>query len=383
MADEMKREEQVEAAEESREEIQVRQEEEATETAASEEASDTEASSENQEEEAVSAEENTETGEMEESEEEEASAPEPVPVPTDPQGRVVAAREKVLSAEEEIEACMEKIRKDLEEFEAYEREHLVPVVEESQRLLESLGMEEEAIEPALAELELENPEEEKLEIRDLSSGKGGAFFWGFVAAVATVGGWYAYATQKAGAALIPTQAPDMGTLSSLAGKVSLLLGPAENPSVGAAVVIGSALVVWWLVYIVLVSLRAAKNRRIAEEVEEQAGFYCQKKEECKAMMEKVREHLKSLHQTVEKYEVLLDEKNAGLRRAIFIEEADSFDKLHDRSKEMAREMDALLKELDRLLATPMARSGVLTPESAEALRHAKRVINDHILRLYS
>jgi hypothetical protein len=301
----------------------------------------------------------------------------------DAQKRVVAARSRVESAEEEIEECIRNIQEDLAEFEAYEKGELLPVVEESQKLLESIGMEEAAIEPTLTELELEDPHEEKLRIEDLSSGKGGAFFWGLIAAVATVGGWYAFAVQKAGAPLIPQKVPDMGTLSALSGKVSLLFGPAENPSVGAAVVIGTALVVWWLVYTVLVAVRASYNKRIAEEIEEKAGFYCQKKKECKAMMERVREHLKTLQQTVRKYEVLLAEKNAALRRALFIEEAKDFDGLHAKSKELAREMEAMLKELDRLLATPMAKSGVLTKESEEALRQAKRVVNDMILRLYN
>jgi hypothetical protein len=216
----------------------------------------------------------------------------------DAQKRVVAARSRVESAEEEIEECIRNIQEDLAEFEAYEKGELLPVVEESQKLLESIGMEEAAIEPTLTELELEDPHEEKLRIEDLSSGKGGAFFWGLIAAGATGGGWDAFAGQKAGAPLIPQKVPDMGTLSALAGKVSLLFGPAENPSVGAAVVIGTALVVWWLVYTVLVAVRASYNKRIAEEIEEKAGFYCQKKEECKAMMERVREHLKSLQQTV-------------------------------------------------------------------------------------
>lgn len=310
-----------------------------------------------------------------------------VPAEGDPntiaQRRVLAAKLQVQSAEEEIEECIHNIQKDLEEFEAYERASLLPVVEESQKLLEAIGMEEAAIEPTLAELELENPIDEKLEIRELSSGKGGAFFWGFLGALATVAGWYGYAVGKAGAPLVPQKVPDIDSLSALAGKISLLVGPTENPSVGAAMVIGSALVVWWFIYMVLVSMRASKNRRIAEEIEEQAGFFCQKKEECKAMMEKVREHLQTLGQTARKYEVLLAEKNAGLRRALYIEEAKEFDQLHAKSQEMAREIEAMLKELDRLLGTPMARSGILTEESVEALRHAKRVINDQILRLYS
>ena len=311
-----------------------------------------------------------------------ATAPAPVD-PDDVKGRVRAAKQKVLSAEEEIEACLQNIQNDLREFEEYEQKSLVPVVEESQRLLKKIGMDEAAVEPTLTELELENPEEEPLRIQEPSSGKAGAFFWGLIAATATVAGWYAYAVKELGTPFIPQKVPDMGSFSALAGKISLLIGPQEHPPVGAAIVVGSALTVWIVVYMILVGMRKAKNRRIAEEVEEQAGFYCKKKEECKTMMEQVREHLKSLHETVERYEVLLDEKNAGLRRAIFVEEAESFDQLHERSKAMAREMEELLKELDALLATPMAKSGVLTPESVEALRHAKRVINDQILRIYS
>jgi len=331
----------------------------------------------------TASEEHEESAEEVTQEEAEACEQSPEIRPDDVKGRVQAAKARVKSAEEEIEECMEKIQSDLAAFEAYEQKSLLPVVEESQRLLESIGMEEAAIEPALTELELENPEEAKLEIREPSSGKAGAFFWGMIAAAATVAGWYAYAVKQLGTPFIPQKIPDIGSFSALAGKISLLIGPQEHPPVGAALVVGSAVVVWWLVYMILVGIRTAKNRRIAEEVEEQAGFYCQKKEECKTMMEQVREHLKSLHDTVEKYTVLLDEKNAGLRRAIFVEEAERFDQLHERSQAMAREMEELLKELDRLLATPMAKSGVLTPESVEALRHAKRVINDQILRLYS
>jgi len=307
----------------------------------------------------------------------------PAKKPARPQERVVAAREMVQSTEAEIEACMLGVQKELEEFDAYEREALEPLIRESKELMERLGDQGVEIEAAVTAVELEDPEEEKLQIEDLPSGKLGAWFWGLIAGVATVGGWYAYAAQKAGEPLIPSTVPDMGYFSKLAGKVSLLLGPAENPSVGAAVVIGSALVVWWLVYMILVALRNAKNQRIAQEVEEQAHFYCQKKEECKTKMEEVREHLDALKNTLQKYEVLLREKNAGLHRAIFIEEADSFDKLHAKSQEMAREVQAMLDELKKLLAAPMARSGALTQESVEALRHAKRVINDLILRLYN
>jgi hypothetical protein len=299
------------------------------------------------------------------------------------QKQVEAARSLVESADAEIETCLENIRRDLKEFESYEVETLKPVVSESRRLLAELGVEELPALPEATPVELEAPDKERLEIRDLSSGKGVAFFWGLVVTLAALAGWWVYGAQRAGLPLLPTRMPDLGLLEKVSGAISLLIGPAENAPVGAAIAIVSSLVLGGLVYWILVSLRAAKNEKIAQEVAQEAGFYCRKKEECKEKMAQVREHLKELERTVQKYQVLLEEKNAALRRAIFIEQADSLEKLHAKSRRMVEEIRELLQQLERVLGTPMAREGMLTAESVEALRQAKRVVNDHLLRLYN
>jgi len=298
--------------------------------------------------------------------------------------KVAAARERVLSAEEEVEECLQNIENDVKAFEEYEREELLPTVTKSRALLQKVGA-TELVESKelLPPVELENPDEQALRIEDLSSGKFGAFFLALLGGIATLIGWYLFAVSKAGLALLPSGMPDLGFFSSLAAKISEAFGQGENASVGAAIVVVTTLLLMILIYWVLVSVRASRNLHRAQEIEEEAGFYCRKKEECKEKMAQVREHLKQLDQTVRKYEVLLEEKNAGLRRALHIEDAKNFDELHDKSKELVVEMQTLLSELEKLLDTPMARSGMLTQESVEALRHAKRVINDHILRLYS
>jgi len=300
------------------------------------------------------------------------------------QQKVVAARNRVLSAEEEIEECLRNIEEDLRRFEEYEKEDLVPVVLKSRQLLEEVGAGEI---PENSELfpvvELENPEEEKLRIEDISSGKVGAFFVALLGGIITLFLWYLFAVKKAAVDLIPQGVPDLHFFSKLAASIANAFGQGENASVGAAIVVVTVLVVMWLVYAVLVAIRTSQNVRRAEEVEEAAGFYCRKKEECKEKMKEVREHLENLDKTVRKYEVVLAEINAGLNRALHIEGVHDFNELHEKTKASIRELQGLLKELDALLATPMAQSGVLTPESVEALRRAKRVINDHILHIYS
>ena len=320
-------------------------------------------------------------------EEEPAVAQSIAPIPTLPEERIQAAKEKVAEANREIQSYVDKARKEFRQFEEYEKSELLPVLEESCEILTKVGIEEElpVVEgkAPLPELELENPEEERLEIPAVSSGKGGAFFWALVGGVATLAGWYAFAAERAGLPLIPKQLPQMSQLEKLSAAIADLFGQGSHAPVGAAIVIGSTLVVMWIIYMVLVSVRRSHNQRLAEEVEKQAAEYCERLDECKAKMNAVEEQVKNLDNTARKYEVLMKEINAAVNRALYIEEVSSFDELHDKTKEQIERLKTLLEEIEKLLETPIARSGELTPESVETLREAKRMINDEILRLYS
>jgi len=301
------------------------------------------------------------------------------------QSKVEEAREKVKSAEEEIEICLQNIRNDLEKFGKYEKDILIPVVEEGRSLLKSIGMDEiPAIELPALESEFENHENDTIQIDDLPSGKGSSFFFALLGGIAVLASWFIFAALRSGMPVIPDKIPDLSFLSLLAENISDVLGIGKNPAMGAAVATGTALLFMWIIYAVRVSMRSARNLKQAEKIEEEAGFYCRRKEECRAKMEEVRKHLKSLDQTIRRYEVVLAEKNASLRRAIHIEEnSGDFNSLHEKTKETARETYRMIRSLERLLETPMARAGMLTSQSVEALREAKRMINDMILRLYS
>lgn len=296
------------------------------------------------------------------------------------------AQREVISAEEEIAECLDNIRRDLEAFEAYERAEVAPVLKESHTLLQQTGIGELPEKPLPGErVDLENPEVEKIEIKPLSSGRFGAFFTGLIAAAATVGGWYYFAATKMGLPLVPKTLPTPDEAKAMLATVSEVvkdLGLGTGFEIGAAIVGGSALLALWIVYAVMVSMRASKNLRIAEKMEEEASFYCTKKKECKEKMKLVREHLNDLGKLVKKYEAVLRENNAGLKRAFVIEGTQSFGGLHARTQELARSTQSLLDAVETLLATPMAQSGMLTMESANELAKAESLLNEYLEKLY-
>ncbi len=293
------------------------------------------------------------------------------------------AQEEVKSAEAEIEECLQNIRNDLEAFEAYEKSSVIPVTEESRKLLQETGIEEHPQKPLLGQrVDLEDPEDHKIEIRELPTGRFGACVMALIGGAVTVGGWYYVVAMKTGLPLIPKALPKVEEIKEMLSAVPSIVKVGQGAEMGAAIVGGSVLIVMWLIYVMMVSSRASKNLRIAEKVEEDAMFYCTKKKECKEKMAQVREHIRDLENTVKKYEAVLQENNAGLRRAFLIEGTRSFPQLHERTKAQARATEELLRELDALLATPLAEGGMLTMDSANALARAEQVIGEYLEKLY-
>ncbi len=293
------------------------------------------------------------------------------------------AKVEVGNAEAEIEACIDNIRSDLESLEAFERSELMPVVEQSRALLKRMGV-GAAEQPAElgARIDLENPEVEKIEIKELSSGRFGAFVTGLIGAAATVGGWYYAVAMKLGLEPVPQKLPDVEAVKAMLAEVPKIARFGEGFEIGAAIVGGSALVVWWVIYALMVSSRASKNLRIAEKIDEEAQFYCRKKQECKEKMEQVRAHIAELENLARRYEAVLAENNAGLRRAFIVEGTEDFSKMHDKSRRLAQRTEELVKELDALLTTPLAEAGMLTLESMHALTRAQKIMEEYLASIY-
>ncbi len=297
--------------------------------------------------------------------------------------KVEQAKKQAQDAEDEIQICIDNITKDVDDFEEYKTGSLYPVLEQSRTLFTSIALKKAPFkEPKATDLKLKDPEEEKIHIKPLSSGRFTAFIQALAGGGVILAGWYAFATTKASLPIVPQSVPSLESLKQLLTSTSDALGLHARPEIGLSVIFGSTLIVMLGIYFTSVILRTNKNLLQAEEIEEEVGFYCTKKEECKEKMAKIREHLKDLDTTVRTYKFYLAEKNAGLERAIFVEKAENIDKLHPITQASAHEMQQLITELDRLLATPMAHSGMLTKDSMDALKSAQTAINNAIGKLY-
>lgn len=374
-------EEKVESIEQSGEEIknEESQEKETDETASEEsnEADETQNGDDNKQ----TDDESTENEEESENDEEAENEPK---LPVTPQEKVEYARSIVEDADSKVYECLAVVKKDIDEFEEYEQESLVPVIDESRRLLDRLGVDDEEI----GELPHVNADisavenDEKLYVNDLPSGKGGAFFWGLIGGLATLAGWYAFAAKEAGMSMVP-QSLDMDTIEKLSAKLSESIGFSANAQAGLAVAVASAVLIFIIIYSIKVSLQTSKNEELAKEIENKAVEYKSEKEQCRLNMEAIDEHIRNLRDVALKYEVLLDEKNAAVRRAIRIEGVATFDDLHENSKKEIEHLMTLIREIERLIEAPVIENGALSQHGANLLRDTEKLLQNHIDNIYS
>ena len=138
-----------------------------------------------------------------------------------PEDIVESARERVSSAEKEVQEALEAIEEKLDEFIEYEKSALAPIVDESRRIVQKVGMQDDEIgelpEPK-ADFTLLK-EAKGLDLQSISSGKGGAFFLSLIFGAATLGGWYMLATKGSGA----VEGLNMAVAEKLASKISTFL----------------------------------------------------------------------------------------------------------------------------------------------------------------
>ena len=297
--------------------------------------------------------------------------------------KIAQAQEVLSGVDAEMEACMQRVEEDLSQFKSAEEGLVTQGLRPARQMLQALGVTETLTQSAPApKVGLEDPELKTVELKKISSGKGSGLMWGLLGGIAALGGWCYTATQALGLELLPTKLPDMERLNATLGWTANQMGQGENVAVGGAIVGVGALALVWLIYWLVTTLRASSNLRVAEKIEADTEFYCTKKGECKEQMKKIREHIGHAQKTVEKYEVLLAELNAGLKRALFIEEAEGYDQLHTKTQHTVKTLQHLADEIDTFLKTPMAEHGILSQEGIEVLERVNKTANDHVMGLY-
>ncbi len=298
------------------------------------------------------------------------------------QKEIDTARAIVKKADQEVKDMISSIQKDIDNFEQYEDTKLKPIIKESYRILRRLDV-ESSYNESNPQIDLRDVEGEALVIKNLPTGKGSGWIWGLFASILTVVGWYIYGALSLGLPLIPKQIKDFSFLKPIANKLSLFIDQAPNSATGEGIAILSAIVIGWIVYMIVRNIRISKNQHIVEDIIKRATQYFQKKEEQKKSLLQVDEHIKALKVMLENSEVILDEKNAGLRRAIFIEKVDIAQNLHPKSYKNLEILQDILDSINKNLSTPISINGRLTQDSIESFGEFKNIIDKEIDRLYN
>ena len=298
--------------------------------------------------------------------------------------KIEQAKTLTVETREQIEVCMQNIDKDIAALTAEKASLFSTALEPCERLLQEIGAEEAVLEAVPeSRVELLEPDEGEVEIPVVSSGRFKGFFFALLSGLLLLAGWCFAASRSLGLAFPPTKIPDMDRINKMLEWTSSQLGQGANANIGAAAVVIAVLLLMWIVYAVIVSVRANSNLKIAHQTEEAVTQYCSSKEECKEKMKLVREHLQQSTKVLEKYKVLLTEQHAKIQRALFFEEAEEIEGLHALTKSDIATTQQLIAEAKKLLEAPISEAGILTQEAIETLKKANKRMHEHVMKLYS
>jgi len=297
--------------------------------------------------------------------------------------KIEQAKYKSQNTLDMIEECMKNIDLDMGELNREKTKLFAEVIDPIEVILTDLDVDgvvqEEVVDSSV---ELKELDDAKVEIKDLSRGRAKGLFFAVISAIALLVGWCYMATTALGMSFVPPNGPDIERLNKALEWTATQLGQTANANIGAAVLIIVLLIVAFLIYSLIVYVRAANNLKTAQSIESKVEAYCTNKEECREKMAVVREHIQSSSKIADKYRVILDELYAKLKRAVYIEEHDSYRDLHSRTKADILTMQKLIIEIKALLNTPIADHGVLTDGVIQRVDTAKNTIDEYIKKLY-
>jgi len=298
---------------------------------------------------------------------------------------VEETRSIVQDAENQLDECKLLLASDLKEYENAKQSLKDNGMDASESLLEKLGYESEESVEIDEEMVVFEPKEElePIKIEEVSSGAFGSFILGLIAAFITVVAMVYVATMKLGVTLDISKVPTEEVLNPLLKWYSSLVGLPGSTTIGTVVIGAVALLVFFIVYKIRVSMKATANLHMAEAQLEAAKAYSVQKGTCKEEMDKVDAYINDAIGTLTLYQVILNEQRGKLERILHLEEdkIESVDFHHKSNIEMQDTQD-LITYIKDFIMLPMSEEGKLSGKSSLFLSRAKSKIQKVIVRLY-
>ena len=290
----------------------------------------------------------------------------------------------VNDAESQLEECKLLLESDLKGYESAKQSLKENGLEASEALLSELGYKAEETVTEEESVVFEPKEElAPIAIKDISSGGFTGLILALIAGAITYLAMVYVAAAKAGITFYASHAFEPEALKPVMGWYATLVGMADKPMVGGAIIAVSVLLVMWIVYKIRVSIKASANVRMAKEQLAAAEAYCEQKGSCKKEMDKVDAYINDAIETLNLYKVILGEQRGKLERILHLEkekiqEAD----FHPKSQTEINDTLELIAAIKDFMSVPMSEEGKLSGKSSLFLHRAKNRIQKVIDRLY-
>ncbi len=280
-----------------------------------------------------------------------------------------------------------KADKELEEttinFMRLENDIVKTTVATSISLLKDVGVEnlEENINEA-KEIVQEN-KAELIHIKPLSKGGFGAFLFGVLGTLATATGLTLFGAKLAALPLALPTFMQKANLDTIASKLAALINIKDTPIAGYLLVAAISLLVGLIIFNLVKFIKKRKNLKYVQRLESDVEKYVEELDEKIQKSKNLTEHLEHIKQVMQKYDIILQEQNAKIRRMLFIEQPENgLESLQRASQVEVEKTVLILDELLKLMNTTVNDGLEITQESHENLHSANSIINEVIKKLY-
>ena len=296
--------------------------------------------------------------------------------------RVEATKELAESKYKEYTQAEEKLDEITKDFIEQENKIVDTTVKTSLELLSKLGVDSLGDErKAISEIKKDN-KEQLIKIKKPSKGGAKGLFVGLIGAAATVAGALVYGAQMTNLPLNSATFLQKANLDAIATKYAELIN-VKGAMPGYALIGASAFVVGFILYKLVTTLQKSKNARYANRVEKDTEEFIANLDYKISKLESLGKHLEHIKSVMQKYDIILQEQNAKIRRMLFIEQPEEgVDSLQKASKLEVEKTVLILDELLKLMNTEVNDGVEIREESKERLHSANSVINEVIKKLY-
>ncbi len=296
---------------------------------------------------------------------------------------------KIENIKQEINLVYKQYQNSLNNFEnesislaKQENEILNSTIKDSIDLLKSLKVDNlDNLNNEISEIKLDN-KKEILNVKHPSKGKVKGLFWGTLTALISIAAIGAYGAKLANLPLNITTFMQKSNIDTIITKYFKLLHINLSIENGYILAVAIPLILGFIIYKIITFAQKFKNRKYVEHLEENAKEYKKELENKIEELQNIIEQIEKVKPINEKFDIILKEQNAKLNRILFLEKPESFDELHEKSKQEVVKTKELLEKILKLMNTPVIENNKLNEELINNLKETDEYINEIIKSLY-